>query len=278
VILPYAFTARPGSRPLHSTTRLRWYTAVKRIKLSFWHVDGTIERQNAQSSQQTLKLSVIGRKIDQIYTIVAQLAQSDEQTKAPPPPTLLLESCDTYMSTIQTIQGSGNEHAIYQSASSRNILSHMVCSCPKKVRRCLPPPSQRWFSAFRINESKHLPGCLLAVPSQKSVIVGLRLRACWGALGYLVDANLEWSHRSLSPKIVSRNLIDGHSNPAFFLMRAFGRYVEQYVCGPKNSGEIPFEHAVTKVVESVGKLLRENRIGVLDVDSRGSSVLHVRGP
>jgi len=228
------------------------------------------------------QITAVSDIADQTFALVAQIfEQIIPQTGRPPPPTILGDACDAYLATHQTVQETiqkvHDEHTFNRSPASQNLLSYLVCSCPKKVRRRLPPPSPHWFSAFRINESKHLPGCPFELPSQKAVIVGLRLRACWGALGYLVDANLKWSNKSLSPKIASRNIVS-HKNPAFFLMRAFRRYVEQYVCGPQNRVEIRIQHAVTVVVESVRNLLRENRIGVLDVDSNGTSILHVRGP
>ena len=227
------------------------------------------------------QITAVSDIADQTFALVAQIfEQIIPQTGRPPPPTILGDACDAYLATHQTVQETiqkvHDEHTITRSPAGQNPLSYLVCSCPKKVRRRLPPPSPRWFSAFRINESKHLPGCPFEIPSQKAVVVGLRLRACWGALGYLVDANLKWSNKSLSQQIVSRNIVDQHKNPAFRLMHAF-----KYSRNPYHVQDglaIQFQHAVTKVVESLRNLLRENRVGVHDLNISGESILHVRGP
>ncbi|KAF2690684.1 hypothetical protein K458DRAFT_61621 [Lentithecium fluviatile CBS 122367] len=242
------------------------------------HVDEAVETHSTRFSHhasrietvvhgQTLRMGDIAEQINQLCMSVDRIGQAINHTQHLPPPKMLKDSCDAYKETFQAVQGAPNAPRNSQLFPTKHSLSHLVCSCPENARRRLPTSSQRWFSTFRVDESKHRPGCPFALPSQRTVILGVRMRACLGALRYLVEANLEWSNRSLSPRLLSRNIVSTTQNPGFQLIATF------FDLEFRGSPEL-FPSAIITTMESLMTLFQEKRISAHDVNEIGDSVFH----
>jgi hypothetical protein len=246
------------------------------------HVDDTIEqhtthsslhatRREAQSQKNATQLASVEKKVDSLITTVGQLLQ---HARPLPTPSDLKAPCDQYMEALQI---AGNMHPMKVSSSrwdgavKHDKTTTLRCTCIKSGRQQTKELSQRWIFISWTEFLDHSHYCPLAFRSQHST--SRQLRACWTALGYLVEASLEWSNKSLSPRIRCRNTVP-YSSPAFRVIDAFSVYIRDLrLCDGEPA--VRFQPAISMVTEALLCLFRDGRASPFDTDMDGFTLVHV---
>jgi hypothetical protein len=183
-----------------------------------------------------------------------------QRTEHFPSPAELKEPCDQYLSVLQMAKNERLAQSSFPPVRSKPPVPQ--CTCLLSRRRQRPAPKSYWISIepFRTESGAHSPNCPFAIPAQQSITTGFRIRACRGALGYLIEASLEWSYRSVSPRILSRNILPWNS--------LVFRLIHYCINSPSSSHQL---------MEALLKLLRDKKCSVLDVDPHGRTIAHVCG-
>jgi hypothetical protein len=204
-------------------------------------------------------------KLDSLMASVGLLLQRSGQR---PTPRELKGPCDQYMNVWETIE----KDRLSQSAllSHKSSLSFVKCTCVASARKKRLERKLYWISTFWTESRAHSHDCPLSISSQRLVTVGLQIHACRGALGYLVEVSLEWSHRSLCPRVLARNIVS-ESSPAFHLVGLFGSAL---LSGPRKS-ENELQSTCSVMMKALLKLLRDKKSRVFDVTPYGWTLAHV---
>jgi hypothetical protein len=110
------------------------------------------------------------------------------------------------------------------------------------------------------------------MPSEDAANTGFRMRACFAALGYLIEANLEYSQRSLSPSIQFRNIVS-YKHPSMQLIAALSGHMYKHT---RDASCIEMLWTgVVGIMRALMDMLRDGTANVHDVNDHGESVAHV---
>ncbi|ORY11272.1 hypothetical protein BCR34DRAFT_601535 [Clohesyomyces aquaticus] len=217
---------------------------------------------------QATRISALERQLALLIPMVGQLQTRKDEW---PPPLLLRNEAGGDKSLA--------DHSIYypykvhrQYGESQMFEAYglvpIYCSCSTPPQKLNCTPSRGTVSFYWTERFKHAPSCPKFLPSQWIIHAGIRFAARFWRLGYLLEARLVWSTRSIAAHVECQRLVPNNA-PAFRLV-----YMLLQMCATPGN-HLALGRALPLTLCCLIQLFKDKRASPNDVNTYGQTFFHI---